>query len=100
MNPPRLDSDRSGPSLAAILLREEPDDDEEEEDDRKEKMTMGTKATTATQSSGIGYFRDCCLSIEQINGLHEPTRKGCTQPEITGGLEPCRTKELSLTSLS
>ena len=32
MNPPCLDSDRSGPSIAAILLREEPDEDEEEEE--------------------------------------------------------------------
>ena len=66
----------------------------------KKKMTMGTKATTATQSSGIGHFRDCCLSIDRINGLHEPTKNGCTHPEITGGLKPCRTKELLFTSLS
>ena len=41
MNPECLDSDRSGPSIAAILLREEPDEDEEEEDDRKEEDDDG-----------------------------------------------------------
>jgi len=41
MNPPCLHSDRSGPSIAAILLREEPDEEEEEEDDRKEEDDDG-----------------------------------------------------------
>jgi hypothetical protein len=41
MNPECLESDRSGPSSAAILLREEPDEDEEEEDDRKEEDDDG-----------------------------------------------------------
>jgi hypothetical protein len=40
-NPPCLDSDCSGPSIAAIFLREEPDEDEEEEDDRKEEDDDG-----------------------------------------------------------
>jgi hypothetical protein len=61
MNPPCLDSDRSGPSIAAILLREEPDEDEEEQDDRKEENGDGTRATTATQSSGIGSLSGLLL---------------------------------------
>ena len=43
MNPEYLDSDRSGPSIAAILLREEPDEGEEEEDDRKEEDDDGNE---------------------------------------------------------
>jgi hypothetical protein len=48
MNPECLDSDGSGPSIAAILLREEPDEDEEEEDDRKEEDDDGDEGVAPT----------------------------------------------------